>query len=152
MNTLTIPEIFSNIDFYKENYLSILANTEKYYTHVADAFIQVWPVGTIELYLGDLLQLWFSEKWLINSPCQLLLENYTQGRKQAIQRDHDLYLYQLSGSALSGINNSKVWSVSESKPLSLLLDSVFKYYCIYRGTERPELNQQQLIEVLKTAI
>ncbi|OTG66531.1 hypothetical protein [Acinetobacter silvestris] len=152
MNTLTIPEIFTNIDFYKENYLSILSNTEQYQTYVEDAFIDIWPVGKIALSLGDLLQLWFSEKWLINSPCHLLLENDYRGRKQSIQRDHDLYLYQLNGSALSGINNSKVWSVSESTQLSLLLDSVFKYFCIYRGTERPELDQQQVLKVLKKAV
>lgn len=32
----------------------------------------------------------------------------------------------------------KVWSLSEQKKLSVSLDSVFKYLCIYKGTTRPE--------------
>ena len=102
MHTLTIAEIFSNLSFYQDNYLSIIQDSVQYRTVVEDAYIQVWPVGTEQLYLGDLLQLWFSDKWLINSPCQLLLESYSNGRKKPLQRDHDLYLYQLNGSALSG--------------------------------------------------
>ena len=152
MRTLTIAEIFSNLSFYQNNYFSILQYSQRYQTAVEDAFIQVWPVGTQALYLGDLLQLWFSDKWLINSPCQLLLDSYSNGRKQPLQREHDLYLYQLNGSALSGRNNSKVWSVSEQKKLSVSLDSVFKYLCIYKGTDRPQLTQTNLINNFKKAI
>ena len=39
MNTLTIPEVFSNIDFYKENYLSIISDSAQYYTEVENAHI-----------------------------------------------------------------------------------------------------------------
>ena len=152
MHTLTIAEIFSNLSFYQDNYLSIIQDPERYQTAVEDAYIQVWPVGTQALYLGDLLQLWFSDKWLINSPCQLLLDSYSNGRKQAFQRDHDLYLYQLNGSALSGRNNSKVWSVSEQKKLAVSLDSVFKYLCIYKGTSRPEVPYSTLTKSLKSAV
>ena len=152
MHTLTIAEIFSNLSFYQDNYLSIIQDSVQYRTVVEDAYIQVWPVGTEQLYLGDLLQLWFSDKWLINSPCQLLLESYSSGRKKPLQRDHDLYLYQLNGSALSGRNNSKVWSVSEQKKLSVSLDSVFKYLCIFKGTHRPSIFHDSLIKNFKTAI
>ena len=152
MHTLTIAEIFSNLSFYQDNYLSIIQDSVQYRTVVEDAYIQVWPVGTEQLYLGDLLQLRFSDKWLINSPCQLLLESYSNGRKKPLQRDHDLYLYQLNGSALSGRNNSKVWSVSEQKKLSVSLDSVFKYLCIFKGTHRPSIFHDSLIKNFKTAI
>jgi len=69
-----------------------------------------------------------------------------------LQRDHDLYLYQLNGSALTGRNNSKVWSVSEQKKLSVSLDSVFKYLCIYKGTSRPEVDFPALTKSFKSAI
>ena len=151
MHTLTIAEIFSNLSFYQTNYLSILQDTQRYETAVEDAYIQVWPIGTQPLYLGDLLQLWFSDKWLINSPCQLLLDSYSKGRKQFLQRDHDLYLYQLNGSALSGRNNSKVWSLSEQKKLSVSLDSVFKYLCIYKSTTGAE-HAFDLARPLKSAV
>ena len=155
MNALTIPEVFSNIDFYKENYLSIISDSAQYYTEVENAHIHVWPIGEIKLHLGDLLQLWFSEKWLINSPCQLFLEDATRKlhreAKQSLQRDHDLYLYQLEGSALSGSNRSKVWSESEQKSLVVSLDSVFKYYCIYKGTDQPIFSAQH-IQPFKSAV
>jgi len=152
MQTLTIAEIFSDFSFYQDHYLSIIAQPEQYFTPVQGAFIQVWPVGTQPLYLGDLLQLWFSEKWLIQSPCQLLLEARSNGRKQPLQREKDLYLYELSGSALSGRNHCKVWSYSEQKTLSVSLDSVFKYYCLYRGTSRPEVPERNLRDALKSAL
>ena len=116
------------------------------------AYIDVWPVGYTDLYLGDLLQLWFSERWLVNSPCQLLSTQSTSTLKKTVQREHDLYLYQLSGSALSGNNRSKVWSAAEGKSLDISLDSAFKYYCIYKGVERPVASKLQTLKTFKTAI
>lgn len=133
-----MPKSFQIFLFIKIIIFRLFKIQNGYQTAVEDACIQVWPVGTQPLYLGDLLQLWFSDKWLINAPCQLLLDSYSNGRKQSLQRDHDLYLYQLNGSALSGRNNSKVWSRSEQKKLSVSLDSVFKYLYIYKETTRPE--------------
>ena len=69
MNTLTISQIFENFSFYQENYLSILQDSEQYFIQVEQAYLDVWPFTEKKLYLGDLLQLWFSEKWLINTPC-----------------------------------------------------------------------------------
>ena len=152
MNTLTISDIFANLADYQDQYLSIISNPEQYYTPVESAYIDVWPVGCTDLYLGDLLQLWFSERWLVNSPCQLLSEQSTTTLKKTVQREHDLYLYQLSGSALSGSNHSKVWSAAEGKSLEVSLDSAFKYYCIYKGVERPDASKLQTLKTFKTAI
>ena len=58
MNALTISDIFSNLEYYKEQYLAILAHPEQYFTPVAHAYVQVWPLAKEQLYLGDLLQLW----------------------------------------------------------------------------------------------
>ncbi len=93
MNTLTISDIFANLADYQDQYLSIISNPEQYYTPVESAYIDVWPVGCTDLYLGDLLQLWFSERWLVNSPCQLLSEQSTSTLKKTVQREHDLYDY-----------------------------------------------------------
>lgn len=153
MNTLSIPEIFANISFYKENYLSIISNQDQYQTPVTGAYVNVWPLGHQDLYLGDLLQLWFSEKWLINEECRLHAEHKDDGRQFSLQREHDLYLYQLAGSALSGNNRSKVWSVSEQKELSVSLNSALKYYCFHKGSQRDLcLTQRQLLNALKTAV
>lgn len=152
MNTLSISEIFSNFQFYQENYLSIIANPIEYHTPVASAYINVWPVGHVDLCLGDLLQLWFSEKWLINSPVLRLFDHPDDGRKIPFQRDHDLYLYQLAGSALSGSNRSRVWSKSEQKHYRVNLDSVFRYFCEYKGTSRPEISKKELLQAFKTVL
>lgn len=152
MNTLTVAQIFSNFQFYQENYLSIISNPTEYHTPVDSAYISVWPLGDTQLHLGDLLQLWFSEKWLINSPIQLLLQNTVRGQKKPFQRDQDLYLYQLAGSALSGTNTSKVWSRSEQKTLAVSLNSVFQYVCEFKGTTRPIIPKDVLVQELKKAI
>lgn len=60
MKTLTVASIFSNFDFYQRNYLNILNQPESYYTPVEDAWIDAFPFKKQDLYLGDLLQLWFS--------------------------------------------------------------------------------------------
>ena len=152
MNTLSISDIFSNFSYYQEHYLSILANPEQYATPVQGAYIQVWPLAHQDLYLGDLLQLWFSEKWLIQSSCQLLSDHPDNGTKKPLQRDNDLYLYQLAGSALSGSNRSRVWSLSEQKILRVELNSAFRYLCEFKGTSRPEVSKSELITALKKGV
>ena len=131
MNTLTIPEVFSNFSYYQENYLSIIQNPEQYHIEVACAELNIWPFTHKKVWLGDLLQLWFSGKWLIDSTCQLVLENPSKNTKQSIQRQGDFYLFQLTGNVFTGANKAKVWSVSEQKIITLSVDSVFKNLCYY---------------------
>jgi hypothetical protein len=152
MNTLSIPEIFANLDFYQENYLSILSNIDQYQTPVAGAYLNVWPFAHQELYLGDLLQLWFSQKWLINQKCHLRAEHKDDGHQFPLQREQDLYLYQLTGSALAGSNHAWVWSVSEAKALPVRLDSAFRYLCEYKGTSKPKISSSDLIAALKKSV
>ncbi len=137
MYTLTISQIFENLSFYKDNYLSILKNPEQYYLEVEHAHLDVWPFSEKKLCLGDLLQLWFSEKWLINSNCRVLSNTHDAASEKKQLRQQDLYLFQLSGSTLSGSNHAQVWSVSEQKIIYVALDSVFKYYCYFESIERP---------------
>ncbi len=147
MNTLTISQIFENFSFYQDNYLSILQNPEQYYLEVEHSHIDVWPFSEKKLCLGDLLQLWFSEKWLINTNCRLLSNTNEQVSGKALQREQDLYLFQLSGSTLSGSNHAQVWSISEQRIIYVALDSVFKYYCYFESIERPV---KQILEQLNT--
>ena len=152
MNTLSISDIFQNLDYYKTHYLSILSHPDQYFTPVENAYIRVWPLGYIDLFLGDLLHLWFSEKWLINDSCLRLGEHKDDGRKTSFQRENDLYLYQLAGSALSGSNHSQVWSQSENKAIHVSLNSVFQYYANYKGTSAHKLDRKQLLTALKSAV
>ena len=152
MNTLSISDIFQNLDYYKTHYLSILSHPDQYFTPVENAYINVWPLGHIDLFLGDLLHLWFSEKWLINDSCLRLGDHKDDGRKTPFQRENDLYLYQLSGSALSGSNRSHVWSQSENKSIRTILNSPFRYYANYKGAAAHELDRKQLLNALKSAV
>ena len=122
MNTLTISQIFENFLFYQENYLSILQDSEQYFIQVEQAYLDVWPFTEKKLYLGDLLQLWFSEKWLINTPCRLLNSSSqvssssdTQATQKPVQRTQDFYLFQLSGSTLSGSNHAQIGQFQNKK-------------------------------------
>lgn len=152
MNTLSISQIFSNFQFYQDNYLSIIADQTQYQTPVEGAYVNVWPLGSRDLQLGDLLQLWFSEKWLINDACHVRFEHKDDGRRLLLQRQNDLFLFQLAGSALSGSNRSKVWSVSEQKVLSVELDGALKYYCFQKSSNRIDLTEIQLHRALHSAI
>lgn len=147
MNTLTISQIFENLSFYQDSYLSILKNPEQYYLEVEHAHLDVWPFSEKKLCLGDLLQLWFSEKWLINSNCRVLSNTHDATDEKIQLGQQDLYLFQLSGSTLSGSNHAQVWSVSEQKIIYVALDSVFKYYCYFESIERPV---KQIAEHLNT--
>ena len=76
MNTLTIPQIFSQLSFYQDHYLDIIQDSAQYFTPVAGAEIRLWPLATKQLYLGDLLQLWFAEKWLVEKNANLALRSF----------------------------------------------------------------------------
>lgn len=139
MSALHISQLFKNISFYQEHYLSILNNPEQYYLQVEQAYLDVWPFSEKKLYLGDLLQLWFSQKWLIHSNCRVLSNSQNQTTQKIVKSNEELYLFQLSGSTLSGSNHAQVWSVLEQKVLFVSLESVFKYYCYFESKQRPVL-------------
>ncbi|WP_236765705.1 hypothetical protein [Acinetobacter junii] len=63
MTTLRIESIFSNFSFYKQNYLNIINDPSQYYQVVESANIHFASFSDERLYLGDLLQLWLSDKW-----------------------------------------------------------------------------------------
>ena len=87
MNTLTIPQIFSQLSFYQDHYLEIIQDSAQYFTLVAGAEIRLWPLATKQLYLGDLLQLWFAEKWLVEKERQFSFEiflNMPEARKRSL--------------------------------------------------------------------
>ena len=119
MNTLTIPQIFSQLSFYQDHYLEIIQDSAQYFTPVAGAEIRLWPLATKQLYLGDLLQLWFAEKWLVEKERQ--------------------YIYELAGNLLTGSNQSKVWQASAKETQVLSVANVSKHYFEYRALTQPKL-------------
>lgn len=136
MYTLSIPEIFQNLASYQADYLSILAHPDQYFIPVKDAFIDVWPLGRIELCLGDLLQLWFSQKWLIQPAEKNLVELEFGLNTEVIEHADDVYLYQITGSSLTGKNHSKAWSLSQQKQLEVSVGSVLRHVVEFKALSR----------------
>lgn len=133
MNTLSIPKIFQNLAFYQEHYLSILAQPDQYNIPVESAYIDVWPFARMHLCLGELLQLWFSEKWVIQPTQKSLIGLELNLETVPVQLSNDVYLYQLSGNSFTGKNKSKAWSCSKKQDLDLNIDSVFRNLCEYKA-------------------
>lgn len=138
MNTLTILNIFSNFSFYKENYLSLIHDPTHYFTPVEDAYIEAWPAAKKSLVLGDLLQLWFSEKWLLNDSIQKLFD--VQSKKRISVLSQDVYVYQITGNLLTGSNQSKAWSLKKQQGSDVSLDRVVKFYAECWALNRPHFN------------
>lgn len=134
MTTLYVADIFKNFAFYQAQYTSILNNPKQYQIPVLDAILDVWPSAAKQLYLGDVLQLWFSQKWLINTECRLISKEesiFLNIFNTKIQKD-DLYLCELHGNAFLGKSIAKVWSMSEQKLLAIELEGSLQYYCTYK--------------------
>lgn len=136
MNTLTIPQIFSQLSFYQDHYLDIIQDPAQYFTPVAGAEICLWPLATKQLYLGDLLQLWFAEKWLVEKERQFSFEIFLN-TPETQQKDH--YIYALTGNLLTGSNRSKVWQASAKETRELSVANVSKHYFEYRALTQPKL-------------
>lgn len=151
MYTLTIPQIFKNISYYQNQYLNILENPELYFTSVEGASIDVWPFGYHALYLGDLLQLWFGDKWIEHFGNEPLINTILRDRTQ-IDPSFDHYIYAIAGNALTGQNTTQSWSNSIGQSIELSLDKVSQYYCVFKGLTRPKKTKDAKNLKLKTVL
>ena len=135
MNTLTIPQIFSQLSFYQDHYLEIIQDSTQYFTPVTGAEIRLWPLAAKQLYLGDLLQLWFAEKWLVEKERQFSFEVFLNVPET---QPKELFIYAISGNLLTGTNQSKVWQVSSAQTQKLSVANVSKHYFEYCALTRPK--------------
>lgn len=135
MNTLSIPEIFSQFSYYQENYLTLLQQPEHYYTPVEGAQVSVRPFATVPLYLGDLLQLWFSEKWLVESARQSWIESYFSTETDTQER---VYVFALEGQLWSKPLQAQAWSQAQNTVCEIKLERTLKYYCYYKALSTPQ--------------
>ncbi len=139
MKTLTIASIFSNFDFYQQNYLNVLTQSESYYTPVEDAWIDAYPFKKQNLYLGDLLQLWFSSKWNVHNSLKILKSS------KLLNSSKSLYIFQLEGELLLGKNKVLAWSTEHQEIIELQLKNIWAPYVIAQTCERPN-NQDYSIK------
>lgn len=149
MNTLSIPQIFSQLAYYQDNYLDIIQDPTQYFTPVAEAEIRLWPLATKQLYLGDLLQLWFAEKWLVEKERQFSFEVFLNAPET---QQKDLYIYAISGNLLTGSNQSKVWQTSVEQIQTLSVANVSRHYFEFQGLSRPRLSHVDAGQVKRSII
>jgi hypothetical protein len=137
MNALTISYLFSNLQFYQAQYLSILQNAEQYFTPVEDAYIHVWPAARQPLYLGDLLQLWLGDKWIVNTKKTPLINTVLRDKNKPVT-EFDSYVYKLEGNLFTGRYAAQAWSIQASQCETLNVGSLFQFYCIFKSLNRPK--------------
>ncbi|HAV4465606.1 hypothetical protein AT571_01470 [Acinetobacter baumannii] len=133
MKTLTVASIFSNFDFYQRNYLNILNQPESYYTPVEDAWIDAFPFKKQDLYLGDLLQLWFSSKWDVHTSLKVLKCS------KILDQSKPLYIFQLEGELFLGKNKVLAWSTQHHEVIELQLKNIWAPYVVAKTCDRPDI-------------
>ena len=140
MQTLSISQVFSQFSFYQDSYLQILNDPSKYYVEVEDAYVHVWPFAKQKLYLGDLLQLWFSAKWKVSCQAESLLDVL----EEKSQTQTHSYLYQVTGHFFSSNHQTLAWSEQQSVTQPCEIEHALPYYLIFKALSRPENSLQTL--------
>ena len=136
MQTLSISDIFSQFAFYQAEYLNILNQPARYATPVQQAGLDLWPFNRAELCLGELLQLWLSNKWSLQPTAQLF--DADPVLKRHLPQQHDLYLYDIHGNILTGQYEAWAWSLSQHKAVRVEIDSAIAYYSCYKALSAPQ--------------
>ncbi len=134
MTILNIQSIFSNFTFYQQHYLEIIQDPAQYYTPVEHALLNTFPFKQQALYLGDLLQLWFGNKWKIQTAKDLLVQKSAAN----IDEQSPLYLFQLGGELFLGANTALAWSAAEQKIVSVQVKSIWQYAVFSHLCIRPK--------------
>ena len=136
MQTLTISQIFSQLAFYQTEYLNILNTPSQYHIPVQNAHIDFWPFKHAQLCLGELLQLWFGDKWILQPTLQIF--DAKPVLKRHLLQTHDLYLYDLHGNVLTGQCEAWAWSLSKNQAVRVDVDSAVQYYSLYKSLSAPQ--------------
>ena len=136
MQTLSISKIFSQWAFYQAEYLNILNTPTQYATPVQDACLDLWPFNRAELCLGELLQLWLGDKWVIQPAAQIF--DAEPVLKRHLPKQQDLYLYDIHGNILTGKYEAWAWSVSQNQAVKVEVESAVQYYSIYKSLSAPQ--------------
>ncbi len=85
-----------------------------------------------DLYLGDLLQLWFSSKWNVDSSLKVLKSS------KALDQSKPLYIFQLEGELLLGKNKVLAWSTEHQEVIELQLKNIWAPYVVAQTCDRPD--------------
>ncbi|MGY0204185.1 hypothetical protein ACW7EJ_11835 [Acinetobacter soli] len=138
MPTLQIEQIFSDFAFYQKNYLDIIRDPQQYYQNVTDAHIHFTVFSQEKIYLGDLLQLWFGDKWTEHQ-VKLLHDSADHLWERASESwDNSLFLFSIERSGLFSPAYAYAWSTQDQQVKQIEIDHTFPYYCHYLTLSRPK--------------
>nr|WP_228128831.1 hypothetical protein [Acinetobacter junii] len=138
MTTLRIESIFSNFSFYKQNYLNIINDPSQYYQVVESANIHFASFSDERLYLGDLLQLWLSDKWTEHQLKTLTKSHYLLPTQDGVNGQNSLFLFAFKKHSLFKQAYAYAWNTLENKVQEIALNESFPFYCHYLTLSRPK--------------
>lgn len=82
------------------------------------------------MYLGDLLQLWFSSKWDVHTSLKVLKCS------KVLDQSKPLYIFQLEGELFLGKNKVLAWSTQHHKVIELQLKNIWAPYVVAQTCDR----------------
>ena len=132
MNTLRISHILNHLQHYQAQYLNILNCADQYYIPVEDAYINLWPIGRIDLCLGDLLQLWFSQKWSLQQ-----YAGFFEFQIDQKSIENNSYLFQIKGNLFKAENQCIAFSLQDQQTITLTSQYGLKFWAEYKALSRP---------------
>ncbi|WOE31635.1 MULTISPECIES: hypothetical protein [unclassified Acinetobacter] len=135
---LKIATVLKNLSLYQVQYLDILQDSKLYFSQVEGAYLHIWPFQPIPLYLGDLLQLWLSDKWIEHLGHKPLINTILRSHTQ-IDSSQDHYVYAIEANLLTGKNHVVSWSKLLGQNQYLDLTNALQYYCVFKALKRPKL-------------
>jgi hypothetical protein len=137
MPILHIQDIFLNLNFIKLNIwilcvipLCIISRLKML------TFISI--VSEEKIYLGDLLQLWFGDKWTEHQVKVLNDVNHGLWTQLSECWYNSLFLFAIERKGLFAKTSALAWSTEEQQIKEITLDQTLPYYCHYLSLERPK--------------
>lgn len=148
-STMTVEEICTKFQYYKDNYQALLADPKQNDIIVTNAIGSFWPLGSYTLTLGQLLKLWFSGAWVFSGEYLLLPDHTIKGRQVKATSHRDLLLFQVCGNSLSGTNTCQAWSLSKQEVVSISIPGAAKYFLKHKHSSGDSLSAAGLASQLK---
>lgn len=123
-------QFFKNLDLILKHQPQILRDPTLYYFRTERWSVGAAPVGSLKVYLGDLISLWQNQAIWFNRQAEIteLIDGTSRGRKKLRENPKGLRVVNVAGSALSGSNSALAWDEAEQCLLKFVSPSVFALY------------------------
>ena len=89
------------------------------------------------MYLGDLLQLWFSSKWDVHTSLKVLKCS------KVVDQSKPLYIFDLEGELFLGKNKVLAWYTQHHKVIELQLKNIWAPYVVAQTCARLDIKKKK---------